>query len=141
EVAKNLTEKLDADAAVTGPAGPTLAMPTVGGEDEPQEDPREEPGQEPEDPDDELEADPLTMVIVADLHCNVGMGRISGLLADRVEADMILNLGDNVIGGTSVEGFCIDAFAASFGDRPVVVAGGNHDSSETGDQQRAHRWN
>ena len=151
DVAANLMEKFESDSAVTEPAGPTLAMPTVAPEEPPAEDFQngmEEGGSETEgDTSDEgaetgveAEVDPVTIVIVADLHCNVGMGRISGLIADTVEADMILDLGDDVIGGTSVEGFCIDAFAKSFGDRPVVVAGGNHDSSETADQQRAHGW-
>jgi|SRR5690625_485287 len=151
DVAANLMEKFESDSAVTEPAGPTLAMPTVAPEEPPAEDFQngmEEGGSETEgDASDEdaetgaeAEVDPVTIVIVADLHCNVGMGRISGLIADTVEADMILDLGDDVIGGTSVEGFCIDSFANSFGDRPVVVAGGNHDSSETADQQRAHGW-
>lgn len=176
-VAANLSSALDSDSAVTEPAGPTLAMPTVtpdgsdtpggGAREEPSGDPDsgegEEPGPEgeagpealpgapedvgelttksPEEPAMSREPiDPVTMVIVADLHCNIGMGRISGLIAERVEADMILNLGDNVIGGTSVEGFCVDSFADSFGDLPVVVANGNHDSDETADQERKRGW-
>jgi len=129
-VGANLEEVLEADGSRLAPAGPPLAMPTVAPTT-----PAEAEGPAPRSA-----GDPVTMVVVSDLHCNTGMAQIAGNIAERVGADMILNLGDDVIGGTAVEGYCIDSFAASFGDRPVVVAGGNHDSQETAGQARANGW-
>lgn len=143
-VAANLEEVFASDAAVKEPLAPTLAMPTVAPDADETEDADgtddSDTEAEADDDGERLPVDQVTMVIVADLHCNIGMGRISGLIADAVDADAIINLGDNVIGGTSVEGFCIDSFADSFGNRPVVVANGNHDSHETAAQERARGW-
>lgn len=130
DVAGEIEEIFATDQALLEPAGPTLSMPTVA---------PDLPGDPAPGPAPAL-ADPITMVIVSDLHCNVGMGQIAGLVADRVGADLILNLGDDVIGGTAVERYCIDAYADAFGDIPVVVAGGNHDSAETAAQARDRGW-
>ncbi|MPV49738.1 hypothetical protein GCG21_06905 [Pseudactinotalea sp. HY160] len=86
------------------------------------------------------EEDVATIVIVSDLHCNVGMGKVIGAAAQEAEADLIVNLGDTVMGGTAVEAICVNAFADGFGDLPVVVADGNHDSDVTADQERGHGW-
>lgn len=88
----------------------------------------------------EAEHDVATLVIVSDLHCNVGMGKVVGAAAEEAGADLIVNLGDTVMGGTAVEQVCVNAFADGFGDLPVVVADGNHDSDETADQERARGW-
>ncbi|MFV0253722.1 MAG: metallophosphoesterase, partial [Beutenbergiaceae bacterium] len=85
--------------------------------------------------------DPVTMVIVSDLHCNVGMAPVIGAVVELAQADMLLNAGDTVMAGTSVEAACINAFADGVPNGiPVVVANGNHDSDTTADQEAARGW-
>lgn len=85
--------------------------------------------------------DPVTMLVVSDLHCNVGMGRVIGAAVELSGADVVLNTGDTVMGGTSVESVCVNSYADGIGDDvPVVVANGNHDSETTADQGRARGW-
>lgn len=168
-VVEGVNAAFDADPAPSAPIAPPLAMPTVSPPQDPETPGGEEgegaspddagvqgagdPGGKQEDlsepvsgltstPTTEAKAaqDPMTIVVVSDLHCNIGMARVAGIVAERVDASLILDLGDDVIGGTSVEGFCITSFADSFAGIPVVVAPGNHDSQETADQQRKQGW-
>ncbi|MFV0425445.1 MAG: metallophosphoesterase [Beutenbergiaceae bacterium] len=91
-------------------------------------------------PDPARPPDPVTMVIVSDLHCNVGMAAVIGSVVELAEAEMVLNAGDTVMAGTSVESFCVDAFADGIGDTPVVMANGNHDSQTTAAQAADRGW-
>lgn len=134
EVSRNFTDVLDEDDEVLAPSKPPLPMPSVDGETRQVAPPDQTTTDEFE------ESDTVTLVVVSDLHCNVGMGKVAGEIAHQVQADLILNLGDNVMGGTAVEGVCIDSFAESFGDIPVVAANGNHDSATTTAQQYEHGW-
>lgn len=84
-------------------------------------------------------ADLTVAVFVSDLHCNVSMARVVRALADEVGADLVFNGGDTVVSGTAAESFCVNAFAQEI-DVPVVVAGGNHDSTLTADQSRGAGW-
>lgn len=87
------------------------------------------------------EPDPATLVMVTDLHCNVGMAPVIGEVVDLTEADVVVNAGDTVMSGTSVESACVNAFADGIpAGVPVVVADGNHDSAVTGDQEAARGW-
>ncbi|WP_372594362.1 metallophosphoesterase [Actinotalea sp.] len=82
--------------------------------------------------------DPIVAVVVSDLHCNVGMARVIGRLATVSDADLVLNAGDSTMDGTSVESYCVDAFAAAVpAGTAYVIADGNHDSAETAAQERA----
>ena len=89
-------------------------------------------------PTQEPASDPVVAVVVSDLHCNVGMARVIGELATLAEADVVLNAGDSTMDGTSVESYCVDAFAAAVpSGTAYVIADGNHDSAETAAQEKA----
>ncbi|WP_448072401.1 metallophosphoesterase [Georgenia yuyongxinii] len=98
----------------------------------------EEPGDDAEAPAMEVpEPDPVTLLLVADLHCNVGMARVVGAALEQSRAEVLLDAGDTVVSGTSVESYCVNAFAGAVPDGvPVVVATGNHDSVTTAEQER-----
>ncbi len=82
--------------------------------------------------------DLVTALLISDLHCNVGMTEVVGEAVRRSGARVVLNAGDTVIAGTSVEQFCVDALARAIPEEvPVVVADGNHDSELTAEQERA----
>lgn len=88
-----------------------------------------------------LPPDPVTLLVISDNHCNMGMGPVFGELARQSQADVILNAGDSTLGGSSVESICIDQIAKELpADVPVVVADGNHDSSETSAQEAKVGW-
>jgi hypothetical protein len=81
---------------------------------------------------------PVVMLVVSDLHCNVGMAPLIHDAATLSGANVILNAGDSTMDGTAVEKYCIDTFAsAAPKDVPMVVSGGNHDSEETAAQERS----
>jgi len=81
------------------------------------------------------EPEGVTALLVSDLHCNVGMARVIAAAAERSGADLLIDAGDVVMSGTSVESYCVNAFAAALpDDLPAVVATGNHDSVTTADQ-------
>ena len=88
----------------------------------------------------EEEPDLITGVMVTDLHCNIGMAEVIGTAATEFGADLIINAGDTVMAGTSVESYCVSAFADGFGDVPVVFADGNHDSRTTTEQEVEAGW-
>lgn len=93
----------------------------------------------PEDADGQpVDADLVPLLVVSDLHCNVGMARAITAVAELSGAQVILDAGDTTMNGTSVERFCVSAFAdAAPRDVPYVISTGNHDSAETGAQARA----
>jgi predicted phosphodiesterase len=94
---------------------------------------RERMGQEPDDP------DVVTMLVISDLHCNTGMSGPIGEAARLAGADVVLNAGDTTMNGTAVEQVCVDAFASAVPDDvPMVVSDGNHDSTVTSAQEKAH---
>lgn len=81
--------------------------------------------------------EPVVMVVISDLHCNVGMAPVIGAVAELSSADILLNAGDTTANGTAVESFCVTALADALPDGVVqVVADGNHDSEETAAQER-----
>ncbi|WP_277051296.1 metallophosphoesterase family protein [Ruania albidiflava] len=89
----------------------------------------------------DAETDLITGVMVTDLHCNIGMAEVIGAAVAESDADLILNGGDTVMAGTSVESYCIKAFADGFGDDvPVVFADGNHDSRTTTEEEVDAGW-
>ncbi|UNX53645.1 metallophosphoesterase [Georgenia sp. TF02-10] len=85
--------------------------------------------------------DPVTLVVVSDLHCNIGMASVIAAVVEQTGADAVLDGGDTVMSGTSAESYCVDAFAGALpADLPVVVSTGNHDSVTTADQERRAGW-
>lgn len=83
------------------------------------------------------EEDLVTFLVVSDLHCNTGMAPLIATAVERSGADVVLNAGDTTVNGTSVESFCVTSFASAVPRGvPVVVSDGNHDSTETSDQER-----
>lgn len=82
--------------------------------------------------------EPVTFLLVSDLHCNIGMADVIARAVRLAGADAVLDAGDTVMSGTSVESFCVNAFAGALDDAvPWVVATGNHDSVTTAEQERA----
>jgi predicted phosphodiesterase len=128
--------------------GEAAADPSGGGQDDPQTDPQTDP---PTEPDADApagtpgprrsptpsasptpEVDPVVLVVVSDLHCNVGMATLIGSLADLAGADAVLDAGDTTMNGTSVEQYCVSSFARAVPSGvQLVTSPGNHDSRET----------
>ena len=80
---------------------------------------------------------PVVMLLISDLHCNVGMAQLIGSVARLSRADVVLDGGDTTIDGTTVEQYCVTTFADAVPKGvPVVVSDGNHDSAETAAQER-----
>ncbi|MCB7135383.1 metallophosphoesterase [Cellulosimicrobium marinum] len=76
---------------------------------------------------------------MSDLHCNIGMAPLIRTVVERSGAQVVLNAGDTTMNGTSVESYCVDAFASAIPqDVTMVVADGNHDSVETSATERSH---
>ncbi|GAA3807365.1 hypothetical protein CSO01_19490 [Cellulomonas soli] len=97
----------------TGPAGASLAPAAQG-----------EKAEEP--------VEPVTLLVVSDLHCNVGMATLIRSLARLSEADVVLDAGDTTMNGTTVEQYCVTTFARAVpAGVPLIVSPGNHDSAET----------
>ncbi|WP_307861452.1 metallophosphoesterase family protein [Cellulomonas wangleii] len=85
------------------------------------------PSEEPEP-----EVEPVVLVVVSDLHCNVGMAPLIGTLARLSGAAAVLDAGDTTMNGTSVEQYCVTSFARAVPPGvALVTAPGNHDSRET----------
>ncbi len=81
--------------------------------------------------------EPVTFLQVSDLHCNVGMASVIATALELSGARALLDTGDTVMSGTSVESYCVNAFAGEVPeDIPMVVATGNHDSVTTAEQMR-----
>ncbi|GIG19972.1 hypothetical protein Cch01nite_06960 [Cellulomonas chitinilytica] len=76
--------------------------------------------------------EPVVIVLVSDLHCNVGMAPLVRDTVKRVGADLVLDAGDTTMNGTTVEQYCVTTFARAVPDGvELVTSPGNHDSSET----------
>jgi predicted phosphodiesterase len=81
--------------------------------------------------------EPVVMVVISDVHCNVGMATVIRAVAELSGAQIVLNAGDSTVNGTGVESYCITALADAVPDGAVqVVSDGNHDSPETAAQER-----
>ncbi|UJP39428.1 metallophosphoesterase family protein [Cellulomonas palmilytica] len=78
------------------------------------------------------EEDLVTLVVVSDLHCNVGMAPLITTLVERSGASVVLDAGDTTMNGTAVEQYCTSTFASAVPDGVDLVAvGGNHDSADS----------
>lgn len=80
--------------------------------------------------------EPVVLLVVSDLHCNVGMARVIRRVAELAAVDVVLNAGDSTVNGTAVEQYCVAAFAAAAPHGvTTVISDGNHDSVETSAQE------
>ena len=85
--------------------------------------------------------EPVTAVVVSDLHCNVGMAGVIGAVVELSGASIVLNAGDTTVNGTAVESYCVETFADAIPDGvTTVVSNGNHDSPDTTEQQLSADW-
>ena len=81
--------------------------------------------------------EPVVMLLVSDLHCNIGMAEVIRAVAELSGAQVVLNAGDTTLNGTAVESYCVTAFANAVPDgATTLVVTGNHDSPETAVQER-----
>jgi predicted phosphodiesterase len=77
-------------------------------------------------------SEPLTLLLVSDLHCNVGMAPLITSMTEMTGAQVVLDAGDTTMNGTSVEQYCASTFARAIPDGvDLITAPGNHDSAET----------
>ncbi|NRQ48875.1 metallophosphoesterase family protein [Aeromicrobium stalagmiti] len=72
-----------------------------------------------------------TALVVTDRHDNIGMDPVTRIIADRAEASMLIDLGDDTSNGASWEAFSINSLAREFRDLDVVSVAGNHDTGNT----------
>src|SRR5450830_187508 len=83
---------------------------------------------------------PIVLLLVSDLHCNVGMAPLIRTAAQLSGTKVILDAGDTTIDGTAVEQYCVTTFAeAAPAGVPIVTSPGNHDSKETSAMYRRAR--
>lgn len=76
--------------------------------------------------------EPVVLLVVSDLHCNVGMAPLIAAAVRRSGADVVLDAGDTTMNGTGVEQYCVTTFARAVPDGvQLVTSPGNHDSAET----------
>ena len=92
----------------------------------------ESPSARPSAPAPVDQSDLLTVVVISDLHCNVGMAPLIRTLVERSGAQLVLDAGDDTVNGTSVEQYCVTTFARAIPKGvDLVTSPGNHDSRET----------
>ncbi|GAB3042943.1 hypothetical protein GCM10027079_03980 [Sediminivirga luteola] len=78
-----------------------------------------------------------TFLMVADLHCNVGMPEVVREALLQSGAEYYLDAGDITMNGTEAENYCVDAAAAAVPEHiPKLFVKGNHDTEETADAAR-----
>ena len=125
-------DRMDVEQSV-GPVREDPAdPPTSGPADEATDD------EAPEDAPAPTAPEPVVILLVSDLHCNVGMAGPMRLVAELAEVSIVLNAGDTTVNGTVVESYCVSTFADAVPDGAELVAiMGNHDGTETADQMRA----
>jgi hypothetical protein len=121
-------------AGLEAPTQPPLAVPT----DQPTIGPSPTPtlgptaGPTPGPTPTTAPEDLVTVVLMSDLHCNVGMAPLVHTLAVRSHARLVLDAGDTTMDGTAVEQFCVTTFADAIPKGvDLVTSPGNHDSRDT----------
>lgn len=72
--------------------------------------------------------DETTALVVTDRHDNIGMDPVARAIADRAQARLLIDLGDDTSNGASWEEFSINSLAREFRDFDVVSVAGNHDT-------------
>ena len=67
-------------------------------------------------------------LMVSDRHDNIGMDPVIADLAERIDADLVIDAGDDTSSGERWEAFSINSLAEHFKDFPIVAVAGNHDA-------------
>jgi predicted phosphodiesterase len=94
--------------------------------------PTTSPGPTPSPTTTDEREEPVTLLLVSDLHCNVGMAPLLTSMTELSGAQVVLDAGDTTMNGTSVEQYCVTTFARAIPDGvDLITAPGNHDSAET----------
>ncbi len=75
-----------------------------------------------------------TALVVTDRHDNIGMDPVARVIADRAEAELLIDLGDDTSQGDGWEKFSINSLADEFDGFEKVAVAGNHDSETTVEQ-------
>lgn len=128
-------EDSDGEAAETG--GEATTREPGNGETDAEKTDTQDADTEEASTDDADPDDAVTALLVSDLHCNIGMAPVIATALQHSEADVLIDAGDMVMSGTSVESSCVNTFAGALPDGvPAVVATGNHDSVTTARQLR-----
>lgn len=82
-----------------------------------------------------------TFVFASDIHCNIGMARVVGEVADLSGADAYIDGGDITMTGTSAENYCLDVLDDELPEKlPRMIVKGNHDSMETTRHAKSSGW-
>ncbi len=76
--------------------------------------------------------------VAADEHCNIGANKFWGSVIAHYMPDVAFLAGDQTNDGTEAEGVCVASEASALKGIPAVVSGGNHDSLQTAEQDRAN---
>jgi len=84
--------------------------------------------------------DLVYLLSLSDNHCNIGMDKVHGAIANAFKVDGVIDSGDMTMGGTEAERECVSAEldATAAGGREQLLAAGNHDSPTT-ERQAASR--
>lgn len=75
-----------------------------------------------------------TAIVVTDRHDNIGMDPVVRTIADRAQARMLIDLGDDTGQGASWESFSINSLAREFEGFDTVAVAGNHDTDAVAEQ-------
>lgn len=75
-----------------------------------------------------------TALVVTDRHDNIGMDPVARTIADRAQARMLIDLGDDTGQGASWESFSVNSLAREFDGFTTVAVAGNHDTSDVAEQ-------
>jgi predicted phosphodiesterase len=75
-----------------------------------------------------------TALVVTDRHDNIGMDPVARTIADRAQARLLIDLGDDTGQGGSWESFSINSLAREFEGFDVVAVAGNHDTDAVAEQ-------
>ena len=75
-----------------------------------------------------------TAIVVTDRHDNIGMDPVVRRIADRAQARMLIDLGDDTGQGASWESFSINSLAREFDGFETVAVAGNHDTDAVAEQ-------
>ncbi len=83
-------------------------------------------------------SDSITLLDLTDLHCNIDMAKLIGEVAEASNVNLVTDAGDTTMSGSSFEEICVSSLVYHLQDRPIITAGGNHDSDLTEEQQRKY---
>ncbi len=75
-----------------------------------------------------------TALVVTDRHDNIGMDPVVRRIADRAQARLLIDLGDDTGQGASWESFSINSLAREFDGFETVAVAGNHDTDAVAEQ-------